>query len=112
MGIFNRKSSTPASSSFPEIVASMRHNYEAGRFPEVCKTAKKYDALAFEHKDASENEWFWFNAYAALAGLKTQHSLLGDVGGWCGFATTSGFGDPAMKAAKDEILQLAEPYRI
>jgi hypothetical protein len=112
MGIFSRKSSTPASGSFSEIVTRMRSDYEAGRLNEVYKTAKKYDEIAFEYRETSESEWFWFNAYAALAGLKSKRSLMGDIAGWCGFATTSGFGDPAMKAVKDEILRLAEPYRI
>jgi hypothetical protein len=92
VGVFGRKSGISAISKFPEVVARMRLDYAAGRFNEVCSTARKYEELAFEHRDSSESEWFWFNAYAALAGLKSQHSIAGDVAAWCGFATTSGFG--------------------
>ncbi len=104
MGLFSRKQNSSHDGHFAAVVEKMRRDYEGGRFGKVFGVRDSF-GYNIGDSDMPRAEWFWFNAYGALAGIQMGlDPLQGRLAGYCGYATTSlDWNNPRERAAKEEI---------
>jgi len=105
VGLFSRN---PRAKDFTAVVARMRRDYELGRVKQVYAERDGY-GYGIDESAMPQKEWFWFNAYAALAGIRLGYNpLVGYLAGYCGMATSSvDWDEPAQVAAGQEIEKAA-----
>jgi hypothetical protein len=70
---------------FAGLVQGMRKAYELGLLEQVWLTRGGLLTVADE-ADMSQPVWYWFNAYAALAGLRLRKLPGFELNAFCGYA--------------------------
>lgn len=108
MALFG-KSKQPKEQGFNAVLAAMKHDYEAGKFQKVYQVRERYGfSIGDTESGMDRPTWFWFNAYGALGGLKSGHSLGGLLATACGYASASvDWANTEETAANAEIEKLA-----
>lgn len=88
------------------VVVWMRTAYEDGQLDAIWQCRLRY-GYGVDHDNETQSDWFWFNAYPALAALKTgrrDHPLVATC---CGLADQAADRkSPEQARAQDEFEQL------
>ncbi len=86
-------------------MAGFARAYKAEEYDEIWERRCDFGIGVDPNKFASQKEWYWFNAYAALAGLELgKEREGGPLSVYCGLADrASNASDPEQRQVTGEI---------
>lgn len=102
----HRRAASTSAEEFAALVPTFRAWYAEGELGSIWDERCRYGSSVGEDQ-LPPGDWFWFNAFAALAGLKMRKMPGFPLDNFCGLADSgTDNGDPTQIETKNEINRL------
>lgn len=106
MDATRERASMTSRDAFAALVARLKALFDEGDFETIWSERCRF-GISVGEDQLEADDWFWFNAYPALAGLRLRKMPGFPLDNFCGLADNSvSYGDAAQVSARDEINRL------